>query len=407
MDHYKLITVNHKNLNTEDLQHFVLRVEDDSELKSALEKAKLFSGQSEILYLSTCNRILFFFYGKEELSLEKSAKLFQHINPLIDDETCESLKKFVKIYKNEDAIRHLIEVASSIDSLVVGEREIFRQFREAYKKSRKLNVSGDNIRILEKCTVRAAKDVYTNTAIGAKPVSVVSLAIQEFLKRKINHKSKILLLGAGETNTTVGRFLKKNGYHNLIIYNRSLDNAKSLSHELGGQAHHLSDLALNQKGFDAIFACTASQDPILDLELFNSININKTKKLVIDLAIPQNIAPDLIESDLIEYINVDSIRPLAEENLKSRRQNIVAAKSIIDSYVKEFKTSYEQRKIERAFSNLAPEIEKVKHRALSQIFKEKIASLPIESQELVNDIANYMEKKCVAVPMKIAKEQAR
>jgi len=198
IDQYKLITVNHKVLNTEDLQHFILRYNNDDEAVERLNVLKKAFGQDEVLYLNTCNRVIYFFYGKEELSSSQFCDFFNHINPDLGITQLANLPQIVEYYSGPRAIHHLYDVASSIDSLVVGEREIFRQFRESYEFAKNHDLCGDNIRLANQSIVKAAKDVYTNTAIGAKPVSVVSLSIQEFLKKGVNKDARILLLGAGD-----------------------------------------------------------------------------------------------------------------------------------------------------------------------------------------------------------------
>lgn len=403
IDHYKVITVTHKSLNTQDLEHFIIRHDDEGHLTERLNEIKKRFGQEEIQYLSTCNRVIYFLFGAAPINSSSINGFFEFINPNIKSSGVNNLDKIVEIYEGVAAISHLFEVAASIDSLVIGEREIFRQFRTSYRSSVTHDLSGDNLRIAERSIVQAAKDVYTNTAIGAKPVSVVSLAIQQFLKFQLPKDSKILLIGAGETNSTVGRFLKKHEYQNIVIFNRTLDNAQKLSAELGAQALHLSALQEYIEGYDAIFTCTAAQDPIITTEVFSKITKDSSHKVIIDLSIPNNVSREVAESDQVQYISVDSIRLLAEENLKFRSGNVVAARKILKTHLEGFSNTYQQRTVERALGDLPEEIKKVKHRALDLVYKEQIEALPSEAQDLINEIAAYMEKKCIAVPMKLAK----
>ncbi len=407
INHYKLITITHKGLNTEDLEHFMVRHSEDAVLANKLEDLKKEYNQKEILYLTTCNRVMYFMFGKKSLSGLQFSEFFQKVNSSFSKSNVHNLEQIVEYYEGAEAVNHLFEVASSLDSLVVGEREIFRQFREAYKFCKSHNLCGDNIRLVEQSTVRAAKDVYTNTSIGTKPVSVVSLAIQEFLQRDIPTTSRILLIGSGETNSTVGRFLRKYKYHNIVIFNRTLDNAQSLSTELGAEARHLGSLGDYQEGFDCIFACTAAQDPIITSEIFERISPEKKTKLIIDLSIPHNVEKEVAAMDRVDYISIDSIRIRAEENLKFRSSNIAAARIVLSGHHEEFGKLYERRRVERALSALPKEIGKVKERALNLVYKDQLATLPQETQDLVAEIATYMEKKCVAVPMKIAKDNIR
>ena len=107
--------------------------------------------------------------------------------------------------------------------------------------------------------------------------------------------------------------------------------------------------------------------------------------------------------ELVDYISVDSVRGLADDNLRKRSGNIAAARIILNSYLDEFKQLWHRRKIERTFGALPVEIKKVKERALNNVYQDAIAELPAKTQSLIHEIADYMEKKCIAVPMKLAK----
>ena len=400
---YKLVTVSHRNLNTEDLAHFVLKHNGEHDLTNKLMHIKKVSDQDEILYLNTCNRVLFFFYGSQPFHLQNPLSFFKRVNPDFEGENFENLDRIVSYLTGNEAVNHLFEIASSIDSLVVGEREIFRQFRDAYNFSTSNSLGGDYLRLVEKMAVKAAKEVYTKTTIGTRPVSVVSLAIQYFLSYEIPKNARILLIGAGETNSTVGRFLRKHEYRNVVIFNRSLDNAHSLSEELNASAKHLKDLLNYKEGYDCIFACTASQEPILTEEIFDRITTDDRQKIVVDLSIPHNVSRTVKELNQVRYISIDDLRSLAEENLNHRSSNIVHARKILGVRLNEFTQLIERRKIEKALTELPEEINKVKRRALDLVFKDQIDALPEESRALINEIADYMEKKCIAAPMKLAK----
>ncbi len=402
---FSLITITHKQLNAEDLKHFIVSYDDEQSYSERLHEIKDRFAQEEMLYLATCNRVIFFFYGKTAFNEHHAVDLLHFVNPELAKTHHHRIDKLIEFHQGMNAISHLYEVASSIDSLVIGEREIFRQFRQAYGKCRQMGLCGDAMRIVEKSVVKAAKDVYTNTEIGAKPVSVVSLAIQEFLKHKLPKSSRILLIGSGETNTTVGRFLKKYNYEDIVIFNRTFDNALKLSEEIGAKAFHLKELEDYRAGFDVIFACTSAQDPIINARMYDMLDVDGGDKVIIDLAIPHNVSTDVAHAQHVEYISVDTVRKLAEENLRRRSGNIAAARIILNGHLEEFEQLWERRKVERVFGALPGEIKKVKERALDLVYKEAIANLPADAQALIHEIAGYMEKKCVAVPMKIAKAE--
>ena len=208
LDNYKILTITHHNLNVDEIGHFVVHHEGSEELKSKLIQLKEQTHLEELIYLSTCNRVGFICYSNEEFDLDYIKNFFKVVNPELDEEKLKKINNFVDVYQGSAAVSHLYEVAASMDSLVVGEREIFRQFREAYARSIEFGLVGDNLRMLENSTVKAAKEVYEKTKIGEKPLSIVSLAVQSLLNTGIAKDARLLIVGAGETNTLFAKFLK-------------------------------------------------------------------------------------------------------------------------------------------------------------------------------------------------------
>ena len=251
LDNYKILTITHHNLNVDEIGHFVVHHEGSEDLKYKLtllrEKARL----EELIYLSTCNRVSFICYSNEEFDVEYVKDFFRIVNPELGEDKLKKISKFVDVYHGSKAVSHIYEVASSMDSLVVGEREIFRQFREAYKRCNEFDLVGDNLRMLENSTVKAAKEVYEKTKIGEKPLSIVSLAVQSLLNTGIDKDARLLIVGAGETNTLFAKFLKKHDFRNVRVFNRSLDNAAHLVEMLDAKSYHLSELSTYTQGFDA------------------------------------------------------------------------------------------------------------------------------------------------------------
>jgi len=361
----------------------------------------------ELMYLSTCNRLTLLMHRAEPFNISERKAFLSSISSQPVEKLAHDISKVADYHQGAECIKHIFEVASSLQSLVIGEREIFRQFREAYEMSRQFGLTGDNLRLLERFTVNAAKDVYTSTKIGEKPVSVVSLALQSLLKLQPKKDSRVVMVGSGETNTTFGRFLKKHSFNDIVIFNRSFNNAQELSEELGAKAYHLSDLNTYDGGVDILICCTAATKPIVHSEIYrNLLGSDSDKKILIDLSIPNNISSNVVSNNNVHYINVDSVRPLAQNNLMARQGNIAASRILINYHLDNFSVMYDQRQIEKAFKELPGEIKSIKERALEQVFKNKLEDLPEESQDLIKEMMDYMEKKCIAAPIKMAKELA-
>lgn len=402
---FQVISISHQKLNTEDLEKFVIKSKDDEHLKSTLDKIKATFKFDELLYLSTCNRLTILVFREKSLSFPEIREVLSSMNSENTLQLGHSLEKIVEHKIGVECIRLVFEIASSLQSMVIGEREIFRQFRSAYKKCQAFGLTGDNLRLLERYTVETAKDIYTSTKIGEKPVSIVSLALQRLLKLEPEKYSRILMIGSGETNTTFGKFLKKHQFNNIVIFNRSINNARELSQILNAKAYHLTDLEDYNGGFDIIICCTAHTMPIINASNYrNLLNGESDHKILIDLSIPNNISKGVSIREDVTYINIDSLRPLAQSNILSRQGNIAASRILINYHLDNFAVTYEQRQIEKKFKKLPSAIKSIKERALEEVFKSKILKLPQESQDLVREIMDYMEKKCVAAPIKMAKE---
>ncbi len=406
LSNYKVLTITHHNLNVNEISHFFLRKNNDqSSQNEKLQDLKQSFKLEECLYLETCNRVTFLLFTEVVINTDFLRSFFLQVNPELAATTLYSIEKFVSVYEGESAVKHIFEMASSMDSLVIGEREIFRQFRTAYGACQSSGLTSDYLRILEKATVNTAKEVYHNTKIGEKALSIVSLAINALLKSQVSRDSRILLVGAGETNSLVGKFLKKYQFRNIKIYNRSLHNAAELSKELSSESYHIKDLNLISGEFDIIIICTSANEVIIDRALYNQmLGADASQKTIIDLAVPRNVATEVVENNEVHYIDIEGLRKLSEANLQFRKKEVEKAHPIINRNLVEFKQLFDKRQIEKAMSDVPVQIAAIKERALSCVYKNRIDELDENSKELLLEMMDYMEKKCVSVPMKLAKK---
>lgn len=405
LDNYHIITLTHQTINVDQIGNFVVHYGDRDELNDRLSGLKHKFDLEELVYLSTCNRVSYIIYSDKDLDATFLPAFFREVNPELKPAHLALVDKFVSLYHGHKAINHLFELSSSVDSLVVGEREIFRQYREAYQQSVDWRLAGDHLRLLDRYTVSTAKEVYANTKIGEKPLSIVALAMQKLQSLNNDISKRVLLVGAGETNRLVGKFLKKIGYHNVSIFNRSLDNAQELCDLLDAQAFHISELASYRKGFDILIVCTGSTEAIISEDIYRNLIQRETEtKIVIDLSVPHNVDQTVQDRYDMHYVSVEQLRTLAEANLEARKQEVGAAKSIIKDKLRTFQKVYQQRQIEKAFHQIPAEVEAVKNRAIESVYAKQIETLDDEAKALVMEMMNYMEKKCVGIPMRLAKE---
>ena len=399
---YKILTVTHRDVQLEQISDFVLTHSEEGELCHKLTELKYQLGLDELMYIATCNRVIYLFLTEAELDIAFINTFLQEINATLSP---TFIQQVVSAYEGKEAIVHLYEVSSSIDSLVVGEREIMGQIRDSYAQCHQWGLTGDSIRLLMKHLVQAAKEVYAKTRIGEKPVSVVSLAMHKLKACQLKNDARILLIGAGQTNTLVSKFLLKQGFHNITVFNRSIENARVLASAVQGTAYALQELPSYQKGFDCMIVCTGATQAIIDVHLYRQLlNGDQASKTIIDLSIPNNVDKAVATIFPTNYIDIEEIKHLAALNLSLRKQEIGIAKVLLHKQVKVFEEAFKRRQIEKIMQHVPKEIKAIKKRAMEEVFKKDMEGLDAETRALFEKMMTYMEKKCISIPMKAAKE---
>ena len=402
MKYLKVIAFTHKQIDLKDLGKFVICNES---LESSLESVRRKFDIPEIFYIGTCNRVEFVFTADQNLSNEFVREFIQALNLPVSDEQVQAFADQVSIYEDIEALNHLLRISCSLESLVVGEKEILAQVRKAYDTCRLAGFTGDYLRLVMNRVVKTSKEVYTNTAIARKPISVVSLAYRKLRELNMCTNSRILIIGAGETNKNISKYLKKHKYSNFTIFNRTLENAQLLADELGGKAYSLDALNTFKNGFDVIITCTSATEPILTNEIYNSLlNADTSRKVIVDLAVPNDTSPEVLDNKPVTFIEVHSLQEIANSNLQERYEELIFAERIIEDNILEFKPVLKQRRVEIAMRDVPVKIKEIRNAAVNRIFADEIEGMDSNSREVLERVMNYMEKKYISLPMVMAKD---
>lgn len=408
IDNYKIITITHKQIQLKKIGRYVLpNVDTPEAMGSYLHALKEQLGSPELMYLSTCNRVTFLFTHSSPITAYFKDTFFNTVYDYLTEEERIEGKEAAGFYEGQEAIQHLFEVSSSTDSLVVGEREILRQLRTSYDQCRVLGTTGDSIRLLLDTAIEVAKYVYSNTKIGEKPISVVSLAIQRMLMHGIPNDAHFLIVGAGQTNNLVAKFLTKHQFTNFTVFNRTFSRAQELAHRLNAKAHQLEDLATYKGKVDVIIACTGATEHIITAEIYQHlVGEDHHQKVLLDLAVPNNIDPKIAElHDNVEYIEIEHLHNLAKQNMSFRKKEMLKAKKIIGYELKNFVKKFEERQLEKVLHEIPQQIKAIKGHAVENVFKKELNDLDENTLELVTRMMDYMEKRCISIPMEVAKTQ--
>ncbi|WP_439861006.1 glutamyl-tRNA reductase [Pseudomonas sp. MBLB4136] len=323
--------INHKTASVDVRERVAFTPE---QLVEALQQLCLRTASREAAILSTCNRSELYL---EQDSLAAEAVLawlaeFHQLN--LDD-----LRACAYVHQDDAAVRHMMRVASGLDSMVLGEPQILGQMKSAYAVAREAGTLGPLLGRLFQATFSTAKQVRTDTAIGENPVSVafaaVSLAKQIFSDL---HDSQALLIGAGETITLVARHLYEQGVKRIVVANRTLERASSLAEQFGAHAVLLSDIPEELVNSDIVISSTASQLPILGKGAVESALKRRKHKpiFMVDIAVPRDIEPQVGKLDDVYLYTVDDLHEVIAENLKSRQGAAQAAEELVSAGAEDF-----------------------------------------------------------------------
>jgi len=298
------------------------------EVQVALKELREQPGVEEAAILSTCNRTELYTLVSDEQAMATVREWLCRVRGV----DAKWLSPYLYGHLGPEAVRHLLRVSAGLDSLILGEPQILGQAKAAYVEASNAGTLG---RVLDRAFQHAfsvAKQVRTETAIGANPVSVafaaVSLAKQIFGDLKDN---SALLIGAGEMIELCGRHLKEQGLQRIVIANRTVERAQALADELGGKAISLTEIPDNLAACDIVIASTASPLPILGKgSVERALKERKHRPMfLVDMAVPRDIEPEVEQLKDAYLYTVDDLREVIDENLRSRQEAAREAEQIV------------------------------------------------------------------------------
>ncbi len=305
------------------------------QLKNALKELSCIGGVEEAAILSTCNRTELYCNLQHVNCDAQIIEWLGHYHRFDQRE----IKPFLYHYHDRSAVRHALRVACGLDSMILGEPQILGQLKSAFQDANQAGTLGRQLSRLFQYAFATAKQVRTDTAIGASPVSVafaaVSLAKQIFEDLK---GETALLLGAGETIELVARHLAGNGIGHLIVANRSVTRALALANQFNGQAVSLPEINNTLPSSDIIVSSTASPLPILGKGLVErALKIRKHRPMfMVDIAVPRDIEPEVGDLDDVYLYTVDDLDEVIQDGLESRREAAAQADEMIQVKVEDF-----------------------------------------------------------------------
>ncbi|MFA5495273.1 MAG: glutamyl-tRNA reductase [Porticoccaceae bacterium] len=321
--HLSVLGINHHTAPVELREQVAFAPETMAE---ALDDARKTLGIAEVVILSTCNRTeIYTATEASEGALLRWLADYKHA-------AMDSLAKCVYDSRGDEAIAHMMRVASGLDSLILGEPQILGQFKSAFTVAREAGAVGTLLGGAFQHTFAIAKRVRTETAIGQNPVSVAYAAVS-LAQRIFSNLSEVnaLLIGAGETIELVAQYLRQKNIGSITVANRTLSRAADLARAYHAQAILLSDIPDHLPRADMVISSTASQLPILGKGAVESALKQRRHQpmFMVDIAVPRDIEPEVAKLNDVYLYTVDDLKDVIEENLRSRESAASSAEKII------------------------------------------------------------------------------
>lgn len=315
--------INHKTAPINIREHLALAAH---ETKNTLEELMQKPAINEAMILSTCNRTEIYSISDNNQALENW--FHNKIAPFEHD-------THHLMYRHTDlqAVRHIMRVASGLDSMVLGEPQIFGQMKEAFSLACEVGAAGQRLKHLIPNVFSICKQIRHTTDIGKNPVTFAYATVQ--LAKQIFSKlsdCKVLLIGAGETIGLVGRHLQNQGARQFFVANRTLQKAELLAKDLQAHAIRIGDIPAYLADMDIVISATASQLPIIGKGLLETVLKKRKRKpmFMVDLAVPRDIEAEIAKLADVYLYNIDDLQQITLQNFSNREQAAKEAEALIN-----------------------------------------------------------------------------
>lgn len=397
---FHLIGVNHKTAPIDVRERLAI---PDSRLEEALKSLVRHPGVEEGVILSTCNRV-------ELLAQTRngSADLRQFICDYFDLDPHQFVPHLYE-YREREAIRHLFRVASSLDSMVVGEPQILGQVKDAYAIARAVGTVRSQLDLLLTRAFAVAKRVRTETAVGSSAVSVASVAVE--LAKKIFGSLKdkhVYLVGAGKMSELAARHLQAQGAASIFVSNRTYERATQLAAKFSGEAIHFDDLYETCDRADIVITSTGSPHAIFRREHGEKFLAKRKNRpmFFIDIAVPRDVDPEMDKVDGIFVYDIDDLQQSVSAHASGRKKEAERAETIIEIEVQRFLDRLQTLDVVPTIVSLQDHLENIRQAEIDRV-RGRLGPLSAEQELAIEALTRGIVNKVMHTPIRTLKTAAR
>jgi glutamyl-tRNA reductase len=399
-----VLGLNHKTAPVEIREKLAFGTAETSRALCELKKR---FGQAEFVLISTCNRVELYCAGKhcQGANTDKLAEFLAEFHNI----ELDKFRQFLYAYEDEDAVRHLLTVASSLDSLVVGEAQIIGQVKESYRLACAAKTTGKILNRLFHCAFATSKKVYTTTSISNGRVSVAGVAV-ELAKQLFADISsaKVVVIGAGDTGQLLVQHLLQAGARNITVVNRSYDRGLKVAEQYGIGAEKWERLNDQLISANIAIASASVQDYLFRKDSFKEITARRKEGtlLIIDIAVPRNFEPAVNELEGLYLYSVDDLAAVVEQNRKARQQDVAKGMEIILENVTDFTEWFGSKDIGPLIGRMKKQFKQIGENEMERFFVagKQDASCREVMETMVNRVVNKLLHCVIKNVNTVAKE---
>jgi len=366
---------------------------DPQQLPDTLTKLRQLPGVDGAVILSTCNRT--------ELYCDVDADQADKLADWLADHRglSEPAREALYVLDGAAAISHAFEVACGLDSMVLGEPQILGQVKQAHATAHELGAADSLLNLLFQRVFAVAKQVRTNTMIGASQVSIASAAIA--LARQIYSRFDrltALLVGAGDTTQLTAKHLRSNGLGRMVIANRSVERARGVALQFGAYAISLGEIATHLAEADIIITSTASPEPLIRLDMVEDALRSRKRRPVFmaDLAVPRDIEPAVADLEDVYLYTIDDLHEVIQRNQQTRENAAVDARQIIDEATQQFLRMVATRDTAPLIRSLRDSVEQTRDRTVEDA--RRMLESGRDPLDVIDYIANTLTARLLHTP---------
>lgn len=356
----------------------------------------------EAVLLSTCNRVEVYSWANE--------KGEDHIISTLEESkgiSSQAIIPSLYIYRGKEAVKHIFRVASSLDSMVLGEPQIVGQVKEAFEEALTCDATGVILNQLMKKALSVSKRVRTETAIGESAISV-SYAAVELAKKIFGDLSnrKAMLVGAGEMAELAARHLVHKGVSRITVVNRTLSRAQELAQELQGQALPMDCLEEKLAEVDIVITSTGAPHTIITSDAVQRTMRERKRRPIffIDIAVPRDVDPEVERVENVYLYDIDDLEQVVERNRKRREKESVKAEAIVDEEVGRFLQWLKSQEVIPVIVSLRNRCEEIRRKELEKAVS--LMHLNGKETKALEALTTAIVNKILHTPLSYVKDAA-